>query len=348
MDRSSWMGVSLPSQAAPQTGVQQSSGLTMDYSRLWNNGMDRLDALHAFVAVAEEEGFAAAARRLRLSPPAITRAVAALEERLGGRLLHRTTRIVRLTEMGTRFLADARRILADLEEAEASAAGEHAEPEGPLSITASVMFGRIYVAPIVFGFLARYPRVTVRLLLVDRIVHLIEEGIDIGVRIAHLGDSELSAVRVGSVRRMVCGSPAYFKAHGTPKTPADLARFPVVTFASGETPDPWRFGAAAGGRAVRPPASLIVNSAQVAIAAAVAGQGLTRALSYQVAQELRSGKLRIVLEAHEPPPLPIHVVHVEGRKASARVRAFVDFAVQRLRRNEALTAVRQRLRPVGL
>jgi DNA-binding transcriptional LysR family regulator len=298
--------------------------------------MDQLDTMRAFVAVAEEAGFAAAARRLRMSPPAVTRAIGALEERLGGRLLHRTTRIVRLTEMGARYLDDARRILAELAEADASAAGEHTEPQGALTVTAPVMFGRIHVAPVVFDFLAQYPRVTVRLLTMDRLVDMIEEGIDVAVRIAVLTDSSLSAVRVGSVRRMVLGSPAFLKAHGIPKDPADLKRFPVTTFSSGAAPDPWRFGPSSSGRTVSPPAALIVNSAEVAIAAAVAGQGLTRALSYQVAPELKSGKLKVVLEEFEPPPLPIHIVHVEGRRANARVRAFVDFAAQRLRGNRAL------------
>src|SRR5262245_52967647 len=190
--------------------------------------MDRLDAMRVFIAVAEAQGFAAAARRLAMSPPAVTRAVAALEERLGARLLHRTTRMVRLTEAGTRFLADCRRILGEIEGAEASAAGAYASPRGQLTLTAPVMFGRMHVAPLVLDFLARHRDVSIRLVMLDRIADLMEEGIDVAVRIAHLPDSALTALRVGAVRRVVCASPAYLKAHGTPEAPADPARFAAL------------------------------------------------------------------------------------------------------------------------
>lgn len=298
--------------------------------------MDRLDSLRVFVAVAEEAGFAAAARRLGLSPPAVTRAVAALEERIGARLLQRTTRVVRLTDAGTRFLGDCKRILAELAEAEASAAGAHAEPRGRFSVTAPVLFGRLHVAPLLLDFLARYPRVTAQLLLFDRIVDLVEEGLDVAVRIAQLPDSSLTAIRVGQVRRVVCAAPAYLDRQGRPRSPADLADFQAIGFSSGEAQGDWSFGAGAELRSVRPATQLLVNSNDVTIAAAVAGRGLVRALSYQIAAEVEAGRLEIVLAAFEPPPLPIHLVHAEGRRANARVRGFVDFAVERLRADASL------------
>lgn len=293
--------------------------------------MDRLDTLRVFVAVAEEEGFAPAARRLAMSPPAVTRAISALEERIGTRLLHRTTRIVRLTEAGARFLADCKRILGELEEAEASAAGSHAELRGQIGVTAPVMFGRMFVAPVVFDFLARHPRVSARTLLVDRIVDMLDEGLDVAVRIAHLPDSSLTAIRVGSVRRVVCASPGYLAARGTPAAPADLAQLDTISFSQTGSPEEWSFASGSRLEKVLPPSQLLVNTADVAIAAAVAGRGLARVLSYQIGPELCDGRLSIVLPAFEPPPVPIHVVHPEGRRAAARVRAFVDFLVERLR-----------------
>lgn len=298
--------------------------------------MDRLDSMRVFVAVAEAGGFAPAARRLGLSPPAATRAIAALEDRIGARLLHRTTRIVRLTEAGSRFLADAKRILTELEEAEASAAGAHAEPRGLLTVTAPVMFGARHVAPVLLDFLARHPRVTARTLLADRVVDLLEEGIDVAVRIAHLPDSSMSAVRVGSMRRVVCASPAYLARRGTPKRPAELAKHDAIAFSSVSAEPSWSFPVDGKIETVSPPAQLAVNTAEVAVAAAVAGRGLTRCLSYQVAPEVAAGTLRIVLSRFEPPPIPVHIVHPEGRHANARVRAFVDFAAARLRADKAL------------
>jgi DNA-binding transcriptional LysR family regulator len=287
--------------------------------------------MRIFVAVAEEEGFAPAARRLGLSPPAVTRAVSALEERIGARLLHRTTRAVRLTDAGSRFLVDCKRILGELDEAEASAAGAHAEPRGQLGVTAPVLFGRMFVAPLLLDFLALHPQVTVRALLVDHIVDLMDEGLDVAVRIGHLPDSSFSAVRVGSVRRVVCASPDYLAARGVPHTPAALGELDVISTSPSSPSAEWTFSSPAGDVAAAPLARMSVNLAEVAIAAAVAGRGLTRVFSYQVAPELRAGRLRVVLEAFEPPPVPIHVVHAEGRRAPARVRAFVDFAAPRLR-----------------
>jgi DNA-binding transcriptional LysR family regulator len=281
------------------------------------------------VLVADEGGFARASRRLSLSPPAVTRAIGALERRLGAPLFHRTTRRVRLTEAGARFLSDCRRILAELDAAESAAAGEHAELRGQIGITASVLFGRMHVAPIVFDFLAQHPRVAARTLFVDRIADLIDEGLDVAVRIAQLPDSALHAVPVGSVRRVVCASPAFLAAHGEPRAPADLARFGAIAFSiGGEAPEPWTF---ASGESVRPRSQLLANSNDVAIAGAVAGHGLARVLSYQIAPQLRAGELRLVLEDVEPPPVPVSLVTLEGRRAAPRVRRFLDFAAARLR-----------------
>lgn len=296
--------------------------------------MDKVGSMRVFIAVAEAQGFAPAARQLGMSPPAVTRAIAALEERIGTRLLHRTTRIVRLTEAGARFLADARRILAEIDEAEAAAAGDHARPRGLLTVTAPVMFGRMHVAPVVSEFLSLYPEVSVRLLLLDRVTDLLEEGIDLAVRIAHLPDSSLNAAKVGGVRRVTCAAPAYLERRGEPQHPSDLPQHDTIGFWAQGAEAEWVFGPDAKPFRIRPPARMVVNAADVAIAAALAGHGITRVLSYQIAEPLRQGRLRLVLQAYERPPIPIHLVHAEGRRVSARLRAFLDFATDRLRRLE--------------
>ena len=299
--------------------------------------MDRLEHLRVLVAVADSGGLAAAARRLGHSPPAVTRAVAQLEQRIGAQLLVRTTRHVRLTDAGERFVADARRILAELDEAEALAGGAFREPQGLLSITASSMFGRLHVAPLVLDYLDRHPRVQVRTLFVDRIVHLVDEGYDVAVRIAHLPDSGLTAVRVGAVRRVVVASPAYLAAHGEPRSAQDLAAHVGIGFTQGGGPAaPWALYPGGRREPVELATPLVANTGEMAIAAAVAGRGLTRALSYQVADEVAHGRLRIVLADQEPPPIPVQVVYPAGRKAAAKVRAFIDLAVEHLRGQPAL------------
>ncbi|HEY4068512.1 MAG TPA: LysR family transcriptional regulator [Burkholderiaceae bacterium] len=298
--------------------------------------MDHLDSLKVFVAVADAQGFAPAARRLQLSAPAVTRAVAALEQHLGAQLLQRSTRSLRLTEVGERFLSDCRRILAELAEAEASAGGAHTAPQGMLAITASAMFGRLFVAPVVLDFLARHPQVTVRGVFVDRVVHLMDEGFDVAVRIAHLPDSGLTAVRVGSMRRVVVASPAYLAERGVPASPTELGEHEAIGFSQsdGAAPAPWSFKGARD--AAQPRMRLSTNAGEVAIDAAVRGHGLARALRYQVDTELQAGRLQIVLAEFEPEPLPVHLVHVAGRMASAKLRTFIDFAAERLRREPVL------------
>lgn len=293
--------------------------------------MDRLDAIGVFAAVAESGSFSAAARRLEVSASAATRAVAALERRLGVRLLTRTTRRVGLTEAGARFLESARRVLAELESAERSLAGSAAEPAGELSLTAPVTFGRLHVAPLVADFLAAFPRVTARLLLVDRVVDLVEEGIDAAVRIGALPDSSLRALKVGEVRRIVVAAPAYLRRCGVPRHPRELAAHRIIAFGGIGTGRQWRFGAGRERLAVTVAPVLEVNDAAAAIALAERGDGLVRVLSYQAAEALAAGRLVPLLEPFAPPPLPVQLVHPPGRFLPAKTRAFIDFAAPRLR-----------------
>ncbi len=295
--------------------------------------MDRWQVMRIFVKVAETASFAAAARQLHMSAPAVTRAVAALEETIGARLFVRTTRSVKLTEAGSRYFEDCRRILSDIAEAEAAAAGSYATPSGTLTVTAPLLFGHMYVLPVVTEYLNTYPTVTGRTFFVDRTINLVEEGIDVAIRIGHLADSGFTAIKVGSVRRVICGAPAYFKKHGTPKTPADLKDHRLAVSTGAWASPEWRF---AGDQRVTLRPALQCNTNEAAIAAATSGWGLTRVLHYQVGPALLDGKLQIVLADHEEPPLPIHVLHPEGRHAPAKVRAFLDLAVSRLRANKLL------------
>lgn len=292
--------------------------------------MDRLQAMTTFVRVAESGGFAEAARQLRMSPPAVTRFVAGLEEAIGTRLLTRTTRSVKLTEAGTHYLEDCRRILADMAEAEAAAAGSYGTPTGTLRVTASVKFGQLYVLPVLTAFLDRHQAVTGEVLFLDRVVNIIDEGIDVAVRIGHLPDSGFTAIKVGAVRHVVCGAPSYFEKHGRPQTPADLASHTVIS-----TTGAWRFSD--WHAAIKP--RLFSNTNDGAILAAAQGWGLARVLSYQVAHEVAEGRLERVLKVHEEAPFPVHVVHAEGRRVTAKVRAFVDFAVEKLRAHPMINQI---------
>lgn len=292
--------------------------------------MDRLQSLEVFVAVAEAGSFAAGARVLGLSAPSATRGVHALEERLGARLFTRTTRRIRLTEVGLAYLEDARQILAQLQSADDAASGAATKPVGQLRITCSNEFGRIYVTPILTEFLDTYPDVSADVLMVDRIVNMVEEGFDIAVRLGALPPSSLSAVRVGQVRRVLCASPGYLKAHGVPRTPADLRAHRIVRISSVSPSDDWRFGRDLQ-HEVRVNARLVVSSVAAGIAVARQGWGLCRVLSYQIGPDLEAGTLQTILEDYEPEPLPVHLVHVEGRRAAAKVRSFLDFAKERLR-----------------
>lgn len=298
--------------------------------------MDRFQEMQVFAAVAQDQGFSAAARRLGLSAASVTRAVAALEKRIGTLLLTRTTRSVHLSEAGQRYLEDCRRILAEVQEAEDSAAGSHAQPRGQLTITAPVLFGELFVTPVMVDYLTQFPEVCINALLVDRVVSMVEEGIDVAVRIGELPDSNQHAIRVGEVRRVICGSPDFLTAHGRPRHPYDLAQAPVIATSSIGQLRTWPFLDGGEPLSVRPEPRLVVTANQAAITAACLGLGLTRVLSYQVASKVASGELEIVLADFELPPLPIHVVYQGGRKAPVRVRSFVDFAVKTLREHPAL------------
>ncbi|MHA6197021.1 LysR family transcriptional regulator [Pseudomonas wadenswilerensis] len=290
--------------------------------------MDRWQAMRVFVKVADTQSFARTAREMHLSAPAVTRIISALEDLVGARLLVRTTRSVKTTEAGARYLADCRRILGDIAEAEAAAAGHYSEPSGTLAITAPILFGQMHVLPIIADYLDNFPRMHARTLFIDRPVNIVEEGLDLAVRIGHLADSGLTAIRVGAVRHVICGAPGYLEKHGTPTTPADLKAHRIVASRSSWIAPEWRF---AGGQRVSIDPVLECNTNQSVIDIARSGWGLTRVLHYQIGPALKAGELQVVLEDFEEPPLPIHVVYPEGRQAPAKVRAFVDMAVERLR-----------------
>ncbi len=298
--------------------------------------MSRFNQMQIFVAVAEQEGFAAGARKLRLSPPAVTRAVAELEARLGVRLLHRTTRHVRLTDAGHRYLEDTRRVLAAAEEADEAAIGIHAEPRGLLTITAPVLFGRMHVMPGVVAYLQRYPQMEVSALLVDRVINLMEEGIDVAIRIGELGDSSFKAVRIGEVKQLWCASPDYLTAHGKPRHPSEFAAHQtIVTHGSSQRPE-WRYVEGSKTVAVKLRPRLRVTSNDSAIEAAVRGLGITQLLSYQAAPELAAGRLKQVLGSYGLPPVPVNILHREGRHSATKIRAFIDLVAAQLRGNKHL------------
>jgi DNA-binding transcriptional LysR family regulator len=260
----------------------------------------------------------------------VTRAIAGLEQRLGAQLVQRNTRSARLTDVGERFLGDCRRVLGDLAEAEAAASGAHATPQGELSITAPSTLGHLLVAPIALDFLAMHPKVVIRGVFLNRIVHLVDEGFDVAVRIAHLPDSGLKAVRVGSMRRVVVASPEYLAERGEPRRAADLGGHDAVGYSHIDGGvEPWSFRQARD--ATQPRIRFATNASETAIAAAVRGHGLARALRYQVDADVRAGRLQIILAEFEPEPLPVHLVHAAGRMARASVRTFIDFAAERLR-----------------
>ncbi|SEF02295.1 MULTISPECIES: LysR family transcriptional regulator [Pseudomonas] len=298
--------------------------------------MDRFQEMQVFAAVAQEQGFSAAARRLGMSAASVTRAVAALEKRIGTLLLTRTTRSVYLSEAGQRYLEDCRRILAEVQEAEDSAAGSHAEPRGQLTVTAPVLFGEMFVTPVMVDYLTQFPEVCINAVLVDRVMSMVEEGIDVAVRIGELPDSNQHAIRIGEVRRVICGSPRFLAANGRPVHPQDLAHAPIVATSAIGQQRSWPFLVAGESFSVRPEPRLVVTANQAAVNAACLGLGFTRVLSYQVSSKLASGELEIVLEDFELPPLPIHVVYQGGRNAPARIRSFVDYAAKALREHPAL------------
>lgn len=298
--------------------------------------MDRFTELETFLAVAEAGGFNAGARALGRSPPTVTRLIAGLEDRIGTRLFTRTTRQIALTEAGERLRTDARRILDDLAAAEASAAGAHAAPQGTLTITAPVTFGRLYIQPIVQSFLDAHPQVTARVLYMDRVVNLIDEGIDIAVRLGELPDSTLTAVRVGDVRQVVVAAPAYLERCGTPEHPSELSQHRIAVSNAMAPRQDWDFEAGGHQISATVHPALRNNTIDAMLEAARSGWALARGISYQVADDLREGRLVEVLAEYEDRLLPIHLVHAEGPLRAAKIRAFMDHATSALRPQAAL------------
>jgi DNA-binding transcriptional LysR family regulator len=290
--------------------------------------MDRIDAIQAFVAVADLRGFAPAARKLGLAPSGVTRLIAALEERLGARLLQRTTRSVTLTDVGARYLERVRRILADVEEAEGSAQDERARPSGRLVVSAPIGFGRLHVSPVMSAYLKRNPQVGGELRLSDRMINLVEDGVDLAVRIGHLPDSSLVARHVGEMRRIVVASKGYLKARGEPKTPEAIASHATIQFGATAAAPDWRFVEDSREIRVACTPRFITNSADAAIQYAEQGGGLTRVMAYQAAEAIKARRLQIVLAKFEQPALPIHIVYPTSRLLSAKVRTFIDLVVE--------------------
>lgn len=296
--------------------------------------IDRLDAMRVFVTALDKGSLAGAGRSLGRSPASVTRAIAFLEGHVGAQLLHRTTRKMRLTETGERYAAVCQHVLTNLEEAELLAAGDRAAPRGVLTVTAPVMFGTRILRPIVGAFLSLYPAVQIRYLLLDRIVNMIDEGVDVAVRIAALPDSSLIATSIGDVRRVLCASPDYLARKPVITAPSDLSEHDCIAVAQMNASEVWTFPPASGGRiarTVRIKPRLMVNADEVAVDAAVAGEGIIRIMSYKIDSEVREGRLVVLLPEDELPRLPVHLIVPEGRLAIAKVRSFVDFARPRLK-----------------
>ena len=311
--------------------------------------MDRLEAMSILAAAVETGSFSAAGRRLGMPLPTISRKVSELEALLKTQLLVRTTRKLILTDAGAAYLAAARRILELVEDAEALAAGEYSAPRGDLILTAPIAFGRLHVLPVAVEFLAAFPQVQVHMRLSDRNMNLVEDHVDMAVRIGALADSSMIATRVGFVRRVVCGSPGYFASHGIPEKPRDLAHHTCVGFSTPTSNAAWNFSnpAERGMQAVTVPSRLSVDTAEAAIDAAIAGAGLTNVLSYQVAEAVAQKKLGIVLADFEPAPAPVHLVHAAQGMLPHKMRSFLDFAASRLRRSLEAIHLRALASPSG-
>lgn len=293
--------------------------------------MDRIEAMRVFVTALDEGSLAGAGRRLNRSPAAVTRAIAFLESHVGTQLLHRTTRTIKLSEAGERYATACRRVLAELEEADLLAAGESAAPRGLLTLSGPMVSGARVLRPIVDQFLKAHPDVSARLHLMDRKVSLVDEGIDVAMRIAHLPDSSLIAQRIGEVRRVVVGSPGYLKGKPAIKVPSDIVGHDITAMAVFGA-DNWTFASEKGApQVIGINPRLIVNTVEAAVASACEGYGLTRVFSYQVAEEIRAGKLKLVLADPDKAALPVHLITPEGRLSVPKVRAFFDFAVPKLK-----------------
>ena len=298
--------------------------------------MDLIESMKVFIEVAKHNSFVLASEHLNMSAPATSRAIAALEHRLGVKLFHRTTRQVRLTQSGDQYLIDARRIIEDLQEAEMKAAGLNTKPSGTLSITAPVLFGQLHIMPIVLEYLEQYPDVSVKALYLDIVSSLLEDELEVAIRIGHLKDSNLYANEVGKVRRIVCASPKYLEKHGTPSSPSELPNHEIIYTTNFEKTSVWQFRHHDKIEKVTLHPRLRCNQNGSALVAAIQGHGITRLMSYQIANEIDQGKLIPILEAYEEPPLPVNVIHLEGRRANAKVKSFISLATERLAQNRII------------
>ena len=303
--------------------------------------MDRFLEMKVLLAVVDAESFAAGARVVGMSPPSVTRVIAGLEARLGTLLLARSTRSLRLTEAGRRYAQDCRRILLELEEAEELAAGGTLRARGNLTVTAPVMFGESFLMPLITEYLDRHPQVTVNAVLVDRLVNLVEEGVDVAVRIGTLPDSSLQAVQVGSIRPVVCAAPGFLARVGRLTQPEEVLALPVVMSSASDLLTAWHFQRQGQALVLHPQPRLLVSSNQAAINAARLGWGLTRVLSYQAAQWVQKGELEVVLQAFQTPALPVNILYQADRQVLAKVRTFVDHCASRLLADSALHAAAQ-------
>lgn len=293
--------------------------------------MDRLESMSTFVTAVEAGSLSAAARQLGIPLTTVSRNVSELEAHLKTRLLNRSSRKLTLTDAGRSYVTACKQVLEYVSEAERGAAGEYSAPKGNLNITAPIVFGRTHIVPIVAEFLRAYPDIDIRMILADGVANLLEERVDLAVRIASLPDSSLVATRVGSIRRVVCGSPAYFAERGIPAKPVDLGRHDCITRDGQSFDNSWTFGPEKSSIAIPIHARLIVNTAEAAIDAAIAGAGITRVLSYQVIDAIRAGTLVMVLEEFEPEPMPVSLVYAAQGLLPLKLRAFIDFAVPRLK-----------------
>ena len=294
--------------------------------------MDRLDAMSILSVAVEAGSLSAAAHRLGIPLATVSRKVSALEGHLKMRVLNRSSRQLTLTDAGRSYVEACRRILEDVEEAERTARGEYGAAKGELVVTAPAAFGRLHVLPVAAEFLKAYPEIDLRLVFSNRVLNLLDDHVDLGVRLGELPDSGLVAMRVASIRGVVCASPAYLAARGTPQAPQDLAGHDCITFISrGQQADAWDFPAGKVQVAAPVRSRLVVDAAEAAVDAAIAGVGITRVYCYQVAEAVRAGALTILLRPFESAPLPVSLVHTEGRLLPLKLRAFLDFAAPRLR-----------------
>ena len=293
--------------------------------------LDRLESMSTLLAAVDAGSLSAASRKLGMPLATVSRKVSELEAHLRTHLVNRTSRRLTLTDAGRSYVAACKRILEDIEQAERAAAGEYSAPRGDLTITAPIVFGRLHVLPIAMEFLRAYPDIDIRLVLADRLINLLEDQVDLAVRIGDLPDSSLVAMRIGTIRRVVCGSPDYLARRGTPRSPGDLGTHDCITFEGLASAEAWAFSKGKSQVSVALHSRLLVNTAEAAIDAAVAGIGLTRVLSYQASAAIEAGTLAVVLREFEPAPWPVSLIPAGQPLLPLKLRAFLDFAAPRLK-----------------